>query len=61
MTDSERYRAGDRIADKYELVRKLDQGGMGTVWAARNLDLDVHVALKLLRPELAETHAVERL
>ena len=61
MTDSERYRAGDRIAEKYELVRKLDQGGMGTVWAARNLDLDVHVALKLLRPELAETHAVGRL
>ena len=61
MTESERYQAGDRIADKYELVRKLDQGGMGAVWAARNADLDVHVALKLLRPELSETHAVDRL
>lgn len=61
MTDSERYRSGDRIAGKYQLVRKLDEGGMGTVWAARNVDLDVHVALKLLRPELSETHAAERL
>ena len=61
MTDSERYRSGDRIADKYELVRKLDEGGMGAVWAAKNVDLDVHVALKLLRPELAETHAAGRL
>ncbi len=61
MTDSERYRSGDHIAGKYELVRKLDEGGMGTVFAARNLDLDVHVALKLLRPELSETHAAERL
>lgn len=61
MTDSERYRSGDRIAGKYQLVRKLDEGGMGTVWAARNVDLDVHVAMKLLRSELAETHAAERL
>ena len=61
MTDSERYRSGDQIAGKFQLVRKLDEGGMGTVWAARNVDLDVHVALKLLRPELAETHAAHRL
>lgn len=61
MTDSERYRSGDHIAGKYQLVRKLDEGGMGAVWAARNVDLDIHVALKLLRPELGETHAAHRL
>ncbi|MBI3205644.1 MAG: protein kinase [Myxococcales bacterium] len=61
MTESERYRSGDHIAGKYQLVRKLDEGGMGAVWAARNVDLDVHVALKLLRPELGETHAAHRL
>ncbi|MFO0568424.1 MAG: serine/threonine-protein kinase [Polyangiaceae bacterium] len=61
MSNRERYRAGDQIGGKYELVRKLETGGMGSVWAAKNQDLDVHVAVKLLRPELAETHAAERL
>ena len=61
VTQSQRYQAGDRIVGKYELVRKLDEGGMGAVWAARNVDLDVHIALKLLKPELLATHAVERL
>jgi serine/threonine-protein kinase len=59
--DTERYRAGDRIADKYVLVRALDSGGMGLVWAAHNVDLDVHVAIKLLRGELTATNAADRL
>ncbi len=61
MNERERYAAGDRIAEKYVLIRPLDSGGMGLVWAAHNVDLDVHVAVKLLRGELASTNAADRM
>jgi serine/threonine protein kinase len=45
------FGAGDRIADKYEVIRALGSGGMAFVVAARNVELDEIVALKVLRPE----------
>lgn len=44
----ERYRPGDVIDNKYQLVRPLGQGGMGTVWVAQNTVLEVSVAIKLI-------------
>ena len=41
------YAAGDRV-DKYELVRPLGVGGMGALWVAHDMVLDVHVAIKLM-------------
>jgi serine/threonine protein kinase len=61
VTERERYAAGDQIADKYVLLRELDSGGMGLVWVAENVDLEVQVALKLLRVELSETNAADRM
>ena len=38
----------DLTATKYEVLRKLDRGGMGTIYAARDTELDREVALKVL-------------
>ena len=47
------YAASDVISQKYELIRMLGEGGMGAVWVARNVALDAHVALKLIRAEVS--------
>jgi serine/threonine protein kinase len=49
------YEPGVIVAQKFQLIRVLGEGGMGSVWVAKNLALDVHVALKLIRAELARS------
>jgi serine/threonine protein kinase len=51
--------AGDLIARKYRLVRRLGQGGMGSVWEARNT-LERRFAIKFLLPELALNQRVRQ-
>ncbi len=50
----DRYAAGVVVEQKYLLVRLLGEGGMGSVWVARNLTLNSHVALKLMRADFAQ-------
>jgi hypothetical protein len=38
----------------YQIVKKLGQGGMGSVYLARQLSLDRNVAVKVLSPALSE-------
>jgi tetratricopeptide (TPR) repeat protein len=41
------------LADRYVIVRELGRGGMATVYLAEDLKHGRHVAIKVLRPELA--------
>lgn len=49
-----RYEPGSLILGKYQLLEILGQGGMGSVWLAKNRTLDLDVAFKVMRTELAE-------
>jgi serine/threonine-protein kinase len=52
---------GDIIAERYRLLRLLDVGGMGEVWAARNELTQKSFAIKFLLPALSERpDALER-
>lgn len=41
---------GERVDDKYAIEERLGSGGFGTVYRARQLQLDTPVALKVLKP-----------
>src|SRR4051812_44049723 len=55
------YRAGDLIGRKYRLGAVIGEGGMGTVWAARNEDLALDVAIKLVHRHLDVEETTGRL
>lgn len=46
-------RIGDVIADRYEILKQLGEGGMGTVYQALDRELDRIIALKIIRADLA--------
>jgi eukaryotic-like serine/threonine-protein kinase len=48
------------LANRYSLERELGRGGMATVYLARDLRHDRLVALKVMRPELANSIGPER-
>jgi len=48
------------LAERYTIERELGAGGMATVYLAHDLKHDRHVALKVLRPELAAVIGADR-
>ena len=49
--DGGNLRSGETFAQRYEIVAVMGRGGMGTVYRARDLELEEEVAIKTLRPE----------
>jgi eukaryotic-like serine/threonine-protein kinase len=54
------YREGELLAGKYRVERLLGQGGMGVVVAARHIELQERVAVKLMLTDDTNEEAVQR-
>lgn len=53
-------RLREALRGEYDVERRLGAGGMGYVYLGRDPALDMPVAIKVLRPELATARAAER-
>ncbi|MBW2459732.1 MAG: serine/threonine protein kinase [Deltaproteobacteria bacterium] len=51
------YKSGDVIDDRYEILEKVGVGGHGTVYRARDRELDGTVAVKVLHASFARSSA----
>jgi len=49
---------GQKVADKFVIVDRISEGGMGTVYRALQLPVEREVALKVLRTELEDSTEV---
>jgi len=55
-----RLQAGDQVAGRFNVVRFAGEGGMGEVYEAIDGELGQRVALKVLKPQIAEDTALIR-
>lgn len=55
MTSSEPLPSQGLIAGKYQLVRMIGRGGMGSVWEARHVSLGTSSAIKFIEAEYADS------
>lgn len=59
--DGEQMSPGDVVGNRYLLTSVLGEGGMGAIWLARDLKLDIDVALKFIHRDVATEETSERL
>ncbi len=51
---------GMLLGQRFEVIEPLGQGGMATVFRAQDLELDRHVAIKVLAPAMASNDVLRR-
>jgi len=59
-TKTRSVHVGDTLGKRYELAEQIGEGGMATVFRARDKDLRRDVAVKVMFPHLARRHEVVR-
>ncbi|MFZ2631431.1 MAG: protein kinase [Desulfosalsimonadaceae bacterium] len=46
---------GTMLGDNYQIIKMIGKGGMGAVYMAYDVHLDIRVAIKVVSPDLSET------
>ncbi len=57
LSNAPSLKSGDVLEGGYRIVRMLGRGGMGEVYEAEDPEMDEHVAVKTIRPEIAADEA----
>jgi predicted Ser/Thr protein kinase len=52
LLSGRRHEIGEVLAERFRILRDLDDGGMGQVFVAENLSIGREVAIKVLKPDL---------
>ncbi len=50
--------AGSIFAGKYQIIEELGKGGMGWVYRAFDREIEEYVAIKIIRPEIADDNTI---
>ncbi len=60
-TPKEEFTRGTTFAGRYEIIEELGKGGMGRVYRVEDTKLKQEIALKLIKPEIAnDKKTIER-
>jgi serine/threonine protein kinase len=47
------FAPGEKFGERYQIIEEIGQGGMGKVFKAKDMELDIVVALKMIKPKLS--------